>query len=328
MQADRPGKLLAGKYELIELVGRGGMSMVWRAVTLGAAGFRRPVAIKRLVPACAAYEDVRTMFIEEARIGTVLRHPNIVQVHDFGIDEQGDYYLVTEWVDGLDLKDYLARLAACGRSAPWPLVGAVAVEVLRALDAAHSRSGSDGTVAPILHRDVTPTNILMDVEGMVKLIDFGMALSMDRDRITRPDIVKGKLSYLAPEIMLGAAPTVQSDLFGLGVVLWEAFAGERLFDAETDVEVVQLVRTGHVPLLSARRPELPVSLVSLVHRALARQPTRRFGSAREMMRELTAVLRALPDPMDGPVLAEAVAAARLLPRPETQPNATGDPPTA
>jgi serine/threonine protein kinase len=322
MQADYPGKLVAGKYELIELVGQGGMSIVWRAVTRGAAGFRRPIAIKRLVPACAAYEDVRAMFIEEARIGTVLRHPNIVQVHDFGIDEQGDYYLVTEWVDGLDLKDYLARLAACGRSAPWPLVGAVAVEVLRALDAAHSRSGSDGTVAPILHRDVTPTNILMDVEGMVKLIDFGMALSMDRDRITRPDIVKGKLSYLAPEIMLGAAPTVQSDLFGLGVVLWEAFAGERLFDAATDVEVVELVRTGHVPLLSARRPELPVSLVSLVHRALARQPNRRFRSAREMLRELTLVLRALPDSVDGTVLAEAVAAARVLPKSETPYSAT------
>jgi serine/threonine protein kinase len=322
MQADYPGKLVAGKYELIELVGQGGMSIVWRAVTRGAAGFRRPIAIKRLVPACAAYEDVRAMFIEEARIGTVLRHPNIVQVHDFGIDEQGDYYLVTEWVDGLDLKDYLARLAARGRSAPWPLIGAVAVEVLRALDAAHSRSGSDGAVAPILHRDVSPTNILMDVEGMVKLIDFGMALSMDRDRITRPDIVKGKLSYLAPEIMLGAAPTVQSDLFGLGVVLWEAFAGERLFDAATDVEVVELVRTGHVPLLSARRPELPVSLVSLVHRALARQPNRRFRSAREMLRELTLVLRALPDSVDGTVLAEAVAAARVLPKSETPYSAT------
>ncbi|MBN1608183.1 MAG: serine/threonine protein kinase, partial [Polyangiaceae bacterium] len=198
MQADHPGKLIAGKYELIEWIGRGGMSVVWRAVTRGAAGFRRPIAIKRLIPACAGYEDVRTMFIQEARIGTVLRHPNIVQVHDFGIDEQGDYYLVTEWVDGLDLKDFLARLAARGHRAPWPLVGAVAVEVLRALDAAHSRCGSDGTPAPILHRDVTPTNILMDVEGMVKLIDFGMALSTDRDRITRPDIVKGKLSYLAP----------------------------------------------------------------------------------------------------------------------------------
>ncbi|MBN1609278.1 MAG: hypothetical protein JW940_21790, partial [Polyangiaceae bacterium] len=116
-------------------------------------------------------------------------------------------------------------------------------------------------------------------------------------------------------------------LFGLGVVLWEAFAGERLFDAPTDVEVVQLVRTGHVPLLSARRPELPVSLVSLVHRAVSREPARRFRSAREMIRELTAVLRALPDSVDGPVLAEAVAAARLFPRRDTPSNATGDSPS-
>lgn len=314
MQADDRGRLLAGRYELIELIGRGGMSVVWRGVARGAAGFRQPVAIKRIIPACAGYEDVRTMFIEEARLGTVLHHPNIVQVYDFGIDEHGDFYLVTEWVEGLDLKDYLARLAAHGYTAPWPLIGAIAVEVLRALDAAHSRRNGDGKPAPILHRDVTPTNILIDLSGVVKLIDFGMALSMDRDRITRPDIVKGKLSYLAPEIMLGAEPTPQSDLFGLGVVLWEAFAGERLFDAATDIEVVQLVRTGHVPLLSARRPELPVSLVSLVHRALARQPSRRFRSAREMVRELTAVLRALPDAVDGPVLAGAIAAARALPK--------------
>jgi serine/threonine protein kinase len=314
MQADHPGKLLAGKYELIELVGQGGMSVVWRAVTRGAAGFRRSIAIKRMSPACAGCEEARRMFIEEARLGTVLRHPNIVQVHDFGIDEHDDYYLVTEWVEGLDLKDYLVRLAAHGRSAPWPLIGAIAVEVLRALEAAHSRCNGDGDPTPIVHRDVTPTNILMDVEGTVKLIDFGMALSTDRDRITRPDIVKGKLSYLAPEIMFGAAPTPQSDLFGLGVVLWEAFAGDRLFDAATDIEVVKLVRAGHVPLLSARRPELPVSLVSLVHRALARQPTRRFRSAREMIRELTSVLRALPVPVDGPVLAKAVAEAQLLPK--------------
>lgn len=312
MAADHPGKVLAGKYELLELVGQGGMANVWRAVTCGAGGFRRPVAVKRLVPQCAGHPEIEAMFVEEARLGTVLRHPNIVQVHDFGRDDDGQHYLVTEWVDGLDLKEYLGRLAAHGTRPPWTLIAAIAVEVLRALDAAHGRKNGDGAPAPIMHRDVTPTNILIDLTGVVKLIDFGMALSKDRDRITRPDIVKGKLSYLAPEIMLGSEPSPQSDLFGLGVVLWEAFTGDRLFDAATDVEVVDLVRAAHVPLLSARRPDLPVSLVGIVHQSLARNPGRRFASARQMLRELTGVLRSLPDSVDGAVLAEAVESARRL----------------
>jgi serine/threonine-protein kinase len=312
MASDHPGRVLADKYELLELVGQGGVAFVWRGVTHGAAGFRRPVAVKRLVPSCVGHPEIEAMFVEEARLGTVLRHPNIVQVHDFGRDDEGQHYLVAEWVEGLDFKEYLSRLAAHGRRAPWTTIVAIAVEVLRALDAAHTRRNDDGVPTPVLHRDVTPTNILIDVTGVVKLIDFGMALSKDRDRITRPDIVKGKLSYLSPEIMLGSEPTPQSDLFGLGVVLWEAFTGERLFDAPTDVEVVELVRAAHVPLLSARRPELPISLVGLVHQALARDPSRRFASARQMMRELTTVLRALPESVDGAVLADAILSASRL----------------
>ena len=307
---DRPGRRLGERYELIEQIGSGGMAIVWRAVTHGAEGFRLPVAIKRIDPALRGYPEVSMMFVEEARVGTVLRHPNIVQIHDFGVDEDGEQYLVTEWVDGLELGQWVTSFVKARLETPLPELVAIVIEVLRALDSAHSRLDNKGQPSPILHRDVTPPNILIDASGVVKLADFGMARAMDRGRFTRPNIIKGKLSYLAPEMVLGEAPTVVSDLFSLGIVMWEALAMARLFDAPTDTEVVQMVRDAAVPMLGLKRPSLPLGLTTTVHRALEREPRRRFQSAREMLRALTAVLRVLPDPVDSPVLARSVAEAR------------------
>lgn len=307
---DQPGRVLGGRYELLQPVGRGGMAIVWKGVTHGAAGFRRPVAIKRIDPAFKGYPEVTAMFVEEARVGAALRHPNIVQIHDFGIDEQGDHYLITEWVEGMHFGEWMQAYGPPGHETPWPLVAAIGIEVLRALDAAHARCDDQGRPAPILHRDVTPPNILIDQAGVVKLADFGMARAMDRGRMTRPDVVKGKLSYLAPELVLGEAPSVQSDLFSLGVVLWEALAMRRLFDAPTDVDVVRLLREGTVPLLSYTRPAVPMGLTTAVHRALEREPRLRFGSALEMLRALTSVLRVLPESTDAAALAQSLVQAR------------------
>jgi eukaryotic-like serine/threonine-protein kinase len=307
---DQPGRVLGGKYELCEPIGRGGMAIVWRGLTHGAAGFRRPVAIKRIDVAFKGYPEVTAMFVEEARVGAALRHPNIVQIHDFGTDEGGDHYLVTEWVDGLHFGEWVQSFKTAGRETPWPLVAAIGVEVLRAIHAAHIRCDEQGQPAPILHRDVTPPNILIDECGVVKLADFGLARAMDRGRMTRPNVVKGKLSYLAPELVMGEPPSVQSDVFSLGVVLWESLAMKRLFDAPTDVEVVRLLREGTIPLLSYTRPSVPMGLTTTVHRALEREPRMRFGSAIEMLRALTGVLRILPDSTDASALAQSVALAR------------------
>jgi eukaryotic-like serine/threonine-protein kinase len=304
---DRPGTLLGGKYELVSELGSGGMAVVWEGLVHGANGFRKPVAIKRILKQYRGYPDIVDMFVEEARVGAALRHPNIVEISDFGQDELGHHFLVTELVRGLDVGK-LTRSYAAG--APWTLVVAIAVEVLRALEAAHGRRDEQGQPAPIVHRDVSPPNILVDERGMVKLADFGLARALDGARRTRPDVVKGKLSYLAPEILLGHESSMASDLFSLGIVLWEALAGQRLFDAETDILVVKLVREARVPLLSARRPDLPLGIVTAVHRALEKQPARRFGSAREMRTELTRQLRMLPAPVDSAVLAQSVADAR------------------
>jgi eukaryotic-like serine/threonine-protein kinase len=184
------------------------------------------------------------------------------------------------------------------------------IDVLKGLDAAHSRRDELDRPAAVLHRDVTPPNILLDTTGTVKLADFGMARAMDRGRMTRPDIVKGKLSYLAPELVLGLPASVQSDLFGVGVVMWEALTSQRLFDAPTDYDVVKLVREARVPLLSMRRRSLPVGLTAVVHRALERDANRRYQSAREMARDLSQVLRVLPSPPDWDTLADSVRHAR------------------
>ncbi len=304
---DKAGRVLAGKYELVEQLGRGGMAVVWRGIAHGASGFARPVAIKRIEAAVIGFAEVVEMFIEEARVGALLNHPNIVQVFDFGQDEDGHHFLVSELVNGMHLGQWVkSHFERAQRETPWPLVAAIGIEMLRGLEAAHSRRGPDGTASPILHRDVTPPNILLDVGGIVKLADFGLARAMDRGRMTRPNIVKGKLSYLSPELLAGDAPSPATDLFSVGIVLWEALTGERLFNAGSDVDVVTAIREGRVPLLSMKRRNLPMALTSAVHRVLEKDPARRFRSAREMLEALTDVLRVLPESTDALALGKSV----------------------
>ncbi|MCC6748121.1 MAG: serine/threonine protein kinase [Deltaproteobacteria bacterium] len=310
VERDRPGAVIAGKYELLELAGRGGMATVWRAVTLGAAGFRRPVAVKRILSTLIGSRDFVTLFVEEARVCADLSHPNIVQTHDFGRDEQGMYYLVLEWVEGLDMRRFLYAYEASGLRVPWPILTAITIEVLRALGAAHERIDGRGRPAPVFHRDVNPQNILLGLHGAVKLTDFGLARAMDRARITHPDILKGKLSYMAPEMAFGHPASVQSDLFSVGVVLWETLVGRKLFEGADDVEVVLGVRRAEIPALSSMRKDLPPPFSRIVERSLAREPKDRYASARQMGRELAGLLRRVAEPTDAQVVGQSVAEAR------------------
>jgi eukaryotic-like serine/threonine-protein kinase len=308
---DQPGRVLAGKYELVEQLGKGGMAVVWRGIAHGSNGFARPVAIKRIDAQVVGFAEVVEMFVEEARVGALLSHPNIVQVFDFGQDEVGHHFLVTELVNGPHLGQWVkSHYEHAKRETPWPLVAAMGIEMLRGLEAAHSRKAPDGTASPILHRDVTPPNILLDQSGIVKLADFGLARAMDRAQMTRPNIVKGKLSYLSPELIAGDPPSPATDLFSVGIVLWEALTGERLFNAGSDVDVVAQIRDARVPLLSFKRPNLPMALASAVHRVLEKDPARRFRSAREMLEQLTEVLRVLPESTDAAALGRSIREAR------------------
>lgn len=306
---DEPGTRIADKYELVQVAGTGGMATVWRAVQHGAAGFSRPVGIKRIRPELAYQRDFVKMFIEEARVCAQLAHPNIVQIYDFGYDRE-QYFLVMEWVEGLNLASYLHGYERQERQAPWWLLAAIAIESLNALSAAHNRVDQEGEPAPVYHRDVTPPNILISVAGIVKLSDFGLARAMDRSSITAPDIVKGKLNYLAPELTYKKGPSAQSDLYSLGVVLWQALAGRKLFTGQDNVEILMAARKRDIPSLRKLRSDVPKRLVRIVDRALAREPEDRYGSTRDMARELAGLLRGIGEPTDAKQLALSVASSR------------------
>jgi serine/threonine-protein kinase len=293
------GVFINGKYELVELAGEGGMATVWRGVLHGAAGFTRPIAIKRLKPEFRAIKNYVDMFVEEARVGSELNHPNIVQVVDFCADADGMYYLIMEWVEGLDLVRFARLAVEIGRPLEWPLVAAIGVGVLRGLAAAHERCRQDGTPAPVVHRDVSPHNILIGAGGAVKLSDFGLARARDRVMsFTAPGAVKGKLHYFAPEVTMGMPATPRSDVFSLATALWEVLAGRRAFTGDNETDVLTRIRRGQIDPLARIRPDLPRRLVAAIERGMATAADGRFVSARHMSVELGECLRSQGEYVD------------------------------
>jgi serine/threonine-protein kinase len=303
-------ELLGGKYEVLELAGEGGMAKVYRGQTHGAAGFTRPVAIKRVLAPLSQNPEFLKMFVEEARVVSELDHPNIAQIHDFDRDRMGEYYLVLEWVDGLTLTEWREAHRGRGLHAPWNLTAAIGIEVLEALHAAHVRVDADGEPAPVFHRDVTPQNVMVSSCGVAKLTDFGLAKAMDRSSITRPGFVKGKLSYLAPELTYEADPSAQTDVFSVGVVLWEVLAGEKLFKDKDPLKLVGNIRDMEIPSLAGLRDDLPERLRSIIEKALRKDPADRYASSREMARDLAALLRDREEVTDAHVIAQSVRWAR------------------
>lgn len=286
-----PGTIIGGKYELIEEAGRGGMAVVWRAHVLGDAGFRRTVAVKQMHEHLASQRVYVDMFVEEARVGATLQDSNIAQAYDF-VEQDGNFYLVMEWVEGIDLGTYIHFHQNRGIRTRWELVTAIGVGVLRGLAAAHERVGDDGVPAPIVHRDISPHNILLTVKGKVKLIDFGLSLTRDRElELTEPGVVKGKMAYLSPEVVGGARPAPSTDQFSTGSVLWEALVGRKLFDGTNDFDTYKKLREAQVQPLRPLRPDLPRALVSVINRALSGEEGRRYATVRDMARDLSAVLK-------------------------------------
>ena len=289
--ANLNGQTIDGKYHLVEVAGEGGMATVYKALVKGAAGFQRTVAVKHIRPEFRALKNYIDMFIEEARVGAELGHPNIVQVQDF-VSEANSYYLVMEWVEGIDLGAFIKTYRESKREVPWPLACAVGIGTLRGLGAAHDRVAADGTPAPVIHRDVSPHNVMLGVNGVVKLSDFGLARARDRAAsLTAPGTVKGKLSYLAPEVTFGKANTAQSDLFGVGSVLWETLVGERLFDGKNDVEIFKKIRACVVQPVIERRPDVPAALSAVLDTALSADPANRYATADEFAHALGQVMK-------------------------------------
>ena len=293
-QGSRPNVERYGRYRLIERIGRGGMAEIFRAVAEGVEGFRRVFVIKRIRPEKSDSAELIRMFCDEARLSALLHHPNIVQVYDFG-QINGTYFLAMEYLRGKDLSAVMKAIRQAKSGVEPPLAAHIANQVALALHYAHTLTRRDGKLLGIVHRDVTPANIMVQRTGVVKVLDFGIAQASNFDQVeTGQRRVKGKLSYLSPEQVRLAELDARSDVFALGVVLWEMLVGQRLFSADSEFLTMRNVLTQPVPAPSSKRPEVPRELDAIVGRALQRDRDKRYASAQEMANDLDRFLRMVP----------------------------------
>ena len=286
----RAGEQL-GRYALIRRMAMGGMAEIWSAKSVLS---EEVVALKVLLPHLVGDGEFRTMFADEVDLALRLRHENIVRVHE-GRYERGYVFLVMELVDGLDLRRVLTRLARQRRWVPTPIALGIAQAMARGLVYAHLRRDQRGRPLDIVHRDISPHNVMLDVDGGVKLLDFGIARARERQARTKPGVVKGKSGYMAPEQAVGAPLDQRTDIFALGIVLWEMMAMQRLFSAENDIETMDRVIAARVPPLIRINDSVPPEAADVIHHMLARSPRDRPQSMVEVENSLTrAMVRAYP----------------------------------
>jgi serine/threonine-protein kinase len=278
-----------GRYNIVRRVADGGMAEIFLATQLGREGFQKPVILKRINSAIYADPQFRNMFIDEAHISMSLAHSNIAQVLDLGV-AQGRYFLVLELVDGWDLGRVLQRAAAAGIPLPRELGLHIIADVCRALSYAHSKT--DG-VKPlgIVHRDVSPHNILLSEQGEVKLTDFGIAKAMNKREQTGTGVVKGKVAFMSPEQAYGKPADQRSDLFSLGTVLYLLMVRARPFEGPTDLETLLRVQKGDFLPPEAAAPDLEPEVAAIINRAMKSDVNERYQSADEMLADIEHVAR-------------------------------------
>jgi serine/threonine-protein kinase len=281
-----------GRYTLIHRLGHGGMAAVYLGRATGRAGFEKLVAVKVIHPHLAAEPEFVEMFLDEARIAARLHHPHVVEIHDLGEDD-GAFFMVMEYVEGDTLASVLRQLRKQGERLPLSAVLQVVADACEGLAAAHGLIDADGRPMHLVHRDVSPHNLLVGMDGRVKVVDFGIAKATGRRSSTLKGQLRGKLAYMSPEQARSEAIDHRTDLFALGAVLWELLTNERLFMAETEAETLARVTACEVPDIRERRSDLPEGVAALVSRVLSRDPEARFATAHDMLRELRAQLRAL-----------------------------------
>ncbi|HEU4538095.1 MAG TPA: serine/threonine-protein kinase, partial [Polyangiaceae bacterium] len=277
---------LQQRYRVIERLAAGGMAEVYRAESAGLEGFKKKVAIKRVLPHLAERKKFISMFLDEARLGAHLSHSNCVQVFDIGVGDN-TYFIVMEFVDGADLKAIIEWLRKARR--PFPISQAVYIstKMCEGLAYAHELLDEAGKPLSVIHRDVSPPNVLITKHGEVKIVDFGLAKASTQLERSEPGIIKGKFSYLSPEAALGQEVDPRTDLFAVGIILWEMLAGRKLFQGESDFDTVKQVQRAEVPPISRLNPAVDPQLEAIIQRSLMRDASQRYQSARELGRALS-----------------------------------------
>ena len=279
-----------GQYEILERIGAGGMAELYKARRSGVEGFEKIVAIKKILPHLADNEGFITMFADEAKLAAQLNHPNIVHIYDLGKIEGGGYFIAMEHVEGRDLRAILDSARELSTPLPVPLAVYIASKIASALDYAHRRRDGDGRDLHIVHRDVSPQNILISFEGDIKLCDFGIAKAASKVSQTESGALKGKIQYMSPEQAWGKPIDKRSDLFSLGAVLYELLTEQRLFRGDSDLHVLEKVREAVASPPSAVNADVPKALDAIVLKALAREPEDRYANASDLLRDLEQVL--------------------------------------
>ena len=290
------GSIGAGKYRVLGNLGHGGMADVQLGAAQGPRGFTKLVVIKRLRPLLADDQTVVNMFMDEARLAARLNHQNVVHTYEFG-EERGSYFIVMEYLEGQSLHQLLHAVAAARRKVAPALWARIAADALAGLHYTHELRDYDGTPLHVVHRDVSPQNIVVTYEGHVKLVDFGIAKAALNNAKTESQIIKGKLAYMAPEqALLSAGVEIdrRADTFSMGIVLWECLTGKRLITGDARSALAKLVDLEFEPP-SRLDPEVPPELDAIVLRALRRAPAERYQTADEMRDALEEWLRVAAD---------------------------------
>jgi len=274
-----------GKYYLLDRISVGGMAEVFKAKSFGEAGFERLVAVKRILPSIAEDNEFIAMFVDEAKLAVQLTHPNIAQIFELG--KVGDaYFIALEYIAGKDMRAIFDRTRRGNQPIPMPMACYVVMKLCEGLDYAHNKKDAAGRALELVHRDVSPQNIIVSYDGDVKLIDFGIAKAASKSSKTQAGILKGKFGYMSPEQVRGLQVDRRSDVFAVGICLYELLTGERLFVGESDFSTLEKVRNVEIMPPSTYNRKIPEELEAIVLRALAKHPEDRYRTAMDLHDDL------------------------------------------
>ena len=274
-----------GKYFLMDKIAVGGMAEIFKAKTFGHGGFEHVLVVKRILPHIGENEEFVEMFIDEAKVSVKLLHANIIRIYDFG-KTGPNYFIAMECVEGKDCRNILRKLARNRSWIPTHLAAFIAHEAARGLHYAHVKNDDDGKPYGIVHRDVSPSNVLVSYEGEAKIADFGIAKAESNAYQTKDGVLKGKFEYMSPEQADGEGLDARSDVFSLGIILWECLTGRRLFKGESETATLRKIKSDEIPPPSKLNPQVPEVLDTIVLKALTRDRAERYQSALELAERL------------------------------------------